>query len=137
MLLRIPGPTIDSGWAVDVERSAAAATSAPLDVAFPLYGWDFGPDGQRSVTYLEAQGVASSTKAPVQRGPTGALYYDWQDESGGAHETWFDDGTSTTWTLAAWDPQTLDPSVGVVFWGLGSEDPALWDTLASNLQGAP
>jgi hypothetical protein len=132
-----PGPTIDSGWAVDVERSAASQTSAPLDVAFPLYGWDFGPnDVQRAVTYLEAEGVASSTKASVQRGPTGALYYDWQDESGGAHETWFDDGTSTTWTLAAWDPQTLDPNVGVVFWGLGNEDPALWDTIASNLQVA-
>jgi spore germination protein YaaH len=128
-----PGPTIDSGWAVDVERSARAQTSVPLDVAFPLYGWDFGFSGQRSVTYLEAQGVASDTHASVQRGPTGALYYDWQDENGGSHETWFDDGTSTSWTLAAWDTQTLPADVGVVFWGLGSEDPALWDTLAQEM----
>lgn len=125
-----PGPTIDSGWAVDVERSARAETTAPLDVAVPLYGWDFGPDGQRSVSYLEAEAVASETKASLQRGPTGALYYDWQDPTGGAHETWFDDGTSTSWTLAAWDTKTLPPDVGVVFWGLGSEDPALWETLA-------
>ena len=102
-------------------------------MAFPLYGWDFGPSGQRSVTYLEAQGVASDTHASVQRGPTGTLYYDWQDESSGSHETWFDDGTSTSWTLAAWDTQTLPADVGVVFWGLGSEDPALWDTLAQEL----
>ena len=127
------GPTIDSGWAVDVERSASKQTSAPLDVAFPLYGWDFGPSGQRSVTYLEAQGVAASTGAQVSRGPTGALYYDWQDESGGAHETWFDDGTSTSWTLAAWDTTTLQADVGVVFWGLGAEDPALWSTLAQEV----
>jgi spore germination protein YaaH len=126
-----PGPTIDSGWAVDVYRAARNETSAPLDVSFPLYGWDFGPDGQRSVSYLEAQAVASSTRASLQRGPTGALYYDWQDEGGGAHETWFDDGTSTTWTLAAWDSQTLPSDVGVLFWGLGGEDPALWDTIAS------
>ncbi|HEY6462036.1 MAG TPA: hypothetical protein VIY73_17840, partial [Polyangiaceae bacterium] len=125
-----PGPTIDSGWAVDVERAAASETTAPLDVAVPLYGWDFGPSGQRSVTYLEAQGLAASANVSPQRGPTGALYFDWTDTDGGAHETWYDDGTSTTWTLAAWDNKTLPPSVGVVFWGLGSEDPALWDTLA-------
>jgi len=130
-----PGPTIDSGWAVDVYRAARGETTAPLDVAFPLYGWDFGPDGQRSVSYLEAEAVASTTNASLQRGPTGALYYDWQDEAGGAHETWFDDGTSTTWTLAAWDLQTLPSDVGVLFWGLGGEDPALWDTIESNEQG--
>jgi spore germination protein YaaH len=127
------GPTIDSGWAVDVMRATAAATSAPLDVAFPLYGWDFGPGGQKAVTFLDAQSVASDTGASVQRGPTGSLFYDWQDESGGSHETWFDDATSTSWTLAAWDTVTLPPSVGVVFWGLGSEDPSLWDTLASEV----
>jgi spore germination protein YaaH len=128
-----PGPTIDSGWAVDVERSVSSETSATLDVAVPLYGWDFGPAAARSVTFLEAQGVASQTGAAVVRGPTGALHYDWQDEGGGAHETWFDDGTSTSWTLAAWDTGTLPAQVGVVFWGLGSEDPALWSTLAQEM----
>jgi hypothetical protein len=128
-----PGPTIDSGWAVDVMRATAAATNAPLDVAFPLYGWDFGPGGQRAVTFLEAQSVANDTSASVQRSPTGSLFYDWQGDSGGSHETWFDDATSTSWTLAAWDTGTLPPDIGVVFWGLGSEDPTLWDTLASEV----
>jgi spore germination protein YaaH len=128
-----PGPTIDSGWAVDVQRAARASTAAPLDVAFPLYGWDFGPEAQRAVTTVEAQGVAEQAHAHVQRGPSGALFYDWQDESGGDHETWFDDGTSASWTLSAWDAQTLPPDVGVVFWGLGSEDPALWDTVAKGM----
>jgi hypothetical protein len=126
-----PGPTLDPGWAVDVARAARAQSGVALDVAFPLYGWDFGPNGQRAVSYLEAQSVAAQSRATVQRGPTGALFYDWQDEAGGAHETWFDDGTSASWTLAAWDPQTLPADVGVVFWGLGSEDPALWATLAT------
>lgn len=128
-----PGPTIDSGWAVDVERSAASGTSAPLDVAVPLYGTDFGPNGQRAVSFLEAQSVAAETNASLQRGPTGAVYYDWTDGNGGTHETWFDDATSTSWALAAWDAQTLPPNVGVVYWGLGSEDPALWDTLAQEV----
>ena len=128
-----PGPTIDSGWAVDVARAVAAETSAPIDLSVPLYGWDFGPQGQRSVGFFEAQSVAADTQANVQRGPTGTLFYDWQDDTGGAHETWFDDAASTSWTLAAWDTQTLPPGVGVVYWGLGSEDPALWDTLAREM----
>ena len=49
------------------------------------------------------------------------------------HETWFDDATSTSWALAAWDTQTLPASVGVVYWGLGAEDPALWDTIAGGM----
>jgi len=125
-----PGPTIDPGWAVDAQRSAASQTALPMDVAVPLYGWDFGPQGQRAVTFDEAVGVASDAGATIRRGPTGAELYDWQDTTGGAHETWFDDAVSTSWTLAAWDTQTLPADVGVVYWGLGSEDPSLWDTLA-------
>lgn len=128
------GPTIDPGWAVDVERAARMRTSAPLDVSYPLYGWDFGPGGaNRSVSYLEAQQVAGDTHATVRRGPTGELFYDWADPAGGAHETWFDDATSTSWALAAWDTQTLPSDVGIVFWGLGSEDPQLWTTLAGEV----
>jgi hypothetical protein len=129
-----PGPTIDPGWAVDVERAARAKTSALLDVSYPLYGWDFGPNGaNRSVSFLEAQQVAGDTHATVRRGPTGELFYDWTDPAGGGHETWFDDATSTSWALAAWDGQTLPSDVGLVFWGLGSEDPQLWTTLAGDV----
>jgi hypothetical protein len=129
-----PGPTIDPGWAVDVERAARRNTSAPLDVSYPLYGWDFGPNAtNRSVSFLEAQQVAGDTRATVKRGPTGELFYDWRDPGGGAHETWFDDATSTSWALAAWDTQTLPADVGIVFWGLGSEDPQLWTTLAGEV----
>ncbi|HEX8791517.1 MAG TPA: hypothetical protein VF765_11250 [Polyangiaceae bacterium] len=128
------GPTIDPGWAVDVERTARGSTSAPVDVSYPLYGWDFGPNGaSRSVSYLEAEQVAGDTHATVRRGPTGEPFYDWTDTAGGSHETWFDDATSTSWALAAWDTQTLPGDVGVVFWGLGSEDPQLWTTLAGEV----
>jgi hypothetical protein len=125
-----PGPTIDPGWAVDAQRAEASVTSVPMDVAIPLYGWDFGPQGQRAVTFTEATGVAADSGASIQRGATGAEFYDWQDTTGGSHETWFDDAVSTSWTLAAWDTQTLPADVGVVYWGLGAEDPTLWDTLA-------
>jgi hypothetical protein len=129
-----PGPTIDPGWAVAVERAARANASGLLDVSYPLYGWDFGPNAtNRSVSFLEAQQVAADTRATLKRGPTGELFYDWTDPAGGAHQTWFDDATSTSWALAAWDTQTLPGDVGIVFWGLGSEDPQLWTTLAGEV----
>ena len=52
-----PGPTIDPGWAVDAVRFAANG-GGNVDIAYPLYGTDFGPGGRRSVTYTEAVGVS-------------------------------------------------------------------------------
>jgi glycosyl hydrolase family 18 (putative chitinase) len=128
------GPTIDSGWAVDAMRFAESrAGTTPLDVAFPLYGTDFSALGERSVTFLEATAVAEQQGATPARGPTGALNYGWVDESGQAHVTWYDDGVSTVRTLHAWDTATLPANVGVVFYGLGAEDPALWDTISRGM----
>lgn len=130
-----PGPTIDSGWAVDVARLALPLVgSTPLDVAVPLYGTDFSASGERPVTYLEARAVADSTHAALARGPNGALHFAWSDAAGQGHETWFDDGTSTARVLHAWDTSTLPVGVGVVFYGLGAEDPMLWDTVARGMQ---
>jgi hypothetical protein len=129
-----PGPTIDTGWAVVVEQDVGGATRAPLDVAYPLYGWDFGPTGQTPVSWSTATTTASDRHASIQHGPTGAPFYDWTDDMGGAHETWFDDAASTSMGLRAWDAQTIPPDVGVVFWGLGSEDPSLWPTLARGMR---
>jgi hypothetical protein len=112
----------------------APRTDHPLDVAVPLYGTDFGSGGPRPVTYLEARAVADSTHSDVARGPNGTLHFQWMDQAGGGHETWFDDGVSTARILHAWDPGTLPASVGVVFYGLGAEDPMLWDTVMRGMQ---
>jgi hypothetical protein len=128
-----PGPTIDTGWAVVVEQDVRGATRAPVDVAYPLYGWDFGPAGPLPVSWSVATSTARDRHADIARGPTGAPFYDWTDDSGAAHETWFDDAASTSMGLRAWDVQTMPGDVGVVFWGLGSEDPSLWSTLARGM----
>ncbi|MGZ3450214.1 MAG: hypothetical protein ACXVEF_11505 [Polyangiales bacterium] len=126
-----PGPTTDPGWTVDVARKvrALAGSSVALDVAYPLYGTDFSP-APRSITFLEAMGIASSRGLTVQRGPTGAPHLSWTDTAGVAHESWFDDASSTLRALRAFDVETLPPSVGLVFYGLGAEDPALFPALA-------
>lgn len=125
-----PGPTLDSGWAVDAVRHARAKAGAtPLDISMPLYGTDFGPRGLRSVTWLEATAKAAEKRARVERGPSGAPFFRWVDQ-GQPHETWFDDAFSTGLALGAWSYDVLPPDVGVVFYGLGAEEPALWDRLA-------
>jgi spore germination protein YaaH len=84
------------------------------------------------VTYLEAFGVASLAQVRIERGPTGAPFFTWRDGAG-PHVTWFDDAESTARGLGAWTHDVLPPDVGVLFYGLGAEDPRLWDELAVRL----
>jgi spore germination protein YaaH len=126
-----PGPTIDPGWAVDAVR--LARTDFPnVDVSYPLYGMDFGPRGTRPVTYLEAFGIAALAGARIDRGPSGAPFVAWRDGAG-LHFTWFDDAESTARALGAFGHDVLPPDVGVLFYGLGAEEPRLWDELAARL----
>jgi len=127
-----PGPTIDTGWATDAVR-LALGSSRNVDVSFPLYGTDFGPRGHRSVTYLEATAVAQVASAPIVRSPSGALSVAWTSPEGEPHATWFDDAESTARGLGAWSYDVLPAEVGVVFYGLGAEDPNLWVRLAARM----
>ena len=101
-----------------------------VDVAFPLYGVDFGPSGQRLVTFLEAVGLAQTESVAVGRGPTYVPAFAYTDIDGKAHQVWFDDSASTLVALRAYDPQTLPSAVGIVFYGLGAEDPSLWKDIS-------
>lgn len=124
-----PGPTVDPGWAVDAARTALKDTSA-VDIALPLYGTDFGPRGPRAISWLEATGLASSSHVEIQRGPTTSPFFRYVT-LGEPHELWFDDATSTANALGAWRYDVLPPNVGVVFYGLGAEEPGLFERLAS------
>ncbi len=87
-------------------------------------------DQSRAVTYLEARGLAATAGARLARGPTHALTFSWSDAQGVPHVVWFDDAVSTTQALAGFRPEVLPADVGVVFYGLGAEDPALFPALA-------
>jgi spore germination protein YaaH len=127
-----PGPTIDPGWAVDAVRLAKRDAPA-VDIAYPLYGTDFGPRGHRSVTYLEAEGTAEATGAPIEHGPTTAPFLRYVAYGNEPHELWFDDADSTARALAAWSYDTLPADVGVVFYGLGAEQPDLFESLGARM----
>ena len=129
---RSPGPTIDPGWAVDAVRLAKRDAPA-VDIAYPLYGTDFGPRGHRPTTYLEAIALAKVTGSPIQRGPTTASFVRYSAYGNEPHEVWFDDADSTARALSAWTYDTLPADVGVVFYGLGAEQPNLFETLAARM----
>jgi len=126
-----PGPTIEPGWAVDAARLALRDAPGRVDLAYPLYGSDFGPRGRRSVTYFDAISMAQVSERPVERGPTGAPFVRFRAFGGEVHELWFDDAESTARALGAWSYGALPPEVGVVFYGLGAEDPTLFERVGA------
>lgn len=126
-----PGPTLDPGWATDAVR-LALREQRETAVAVPLYGTDFGPRGPRGVSVLEARGLASTHGAVPRRGPTGALTFSYA-EAGATHEVWYDDAESTGLALGAF-ATSLPPEVGVLYYGLGAEDPSLFQQLAERTQ---
>lgn len=127
-----PGPTIDPGWAVDAVRLARSDAPA-VDIAYPLYGTDFGPRGRRSITWLEATATASAFGARIERGPTTAPFVRYSGYGNEPHELWFDDTDSTARALAAWGHDVLPPDVGVVFYGLGAEEPGLFERIGARM----
>jgi hypothetical protein len=128
-----PGPDIDPAWAVSAVRDAMSKATVPMDVAFPLYGTDFSDLGNRFVSYEEALATAIDANVVPVRDETSELHFDWIDRAGHAHHTWAEDGVAASRTLHAWDPGTLPLSVGVLLYGVGAEDPLLWDTIARGL----
>jgi len=129
---RAPGPTIDPGWAVDAVR-LARGDFANVDVSYPLYGMDFGPRGRRPVIYHDAIAISTIAKAPIERGPTGAPFISYLAFGGEQHQLWFDDAESTGRALGAWTGDVLPLDVGVLFYGLGAEDPALFERLGARM----
>ncbi len=134
-----PGPTLDSGWAVDAVRfaqstvSSAGNTTALYDIAAPLYGWDFSQNTQRSVTWLEATALGETYGVAPQRMPGGEEELAYTDEYDIKHTVVYDDASSTTTFLHAWDTSTLPQQVGVVLWGFGAEDPETFASIAKAL----
>lgn len=129
-----PGPGTEVGWIGDVTRLALARVSAtPISFTLPLYGTAFetlneGRIEERPVTFLEALGLAGNYQAQVQRTTPGALHFSYTPETGARREVWFDDARSLRGYLRGLDG-TLPAETGVFYYGLGSEDPALWGGL--------
>ena len=108
---------------------AIGSGAKSLDVAVPLYGYDFGPGTETPIGFSEAHDLQVFYRADVKREANGVLHFAYDDRVKGHHEIWYDDTISTVRTLEAWQPEALPAEVGVVYYGLGAEDPALWLSL--------
>ncbi|RYE83097.1 MAG: hypothetical protein EOO75_19770 [Myxococcales bacterium] len=127
------GPSTDAAWAAGaVAWAAQQAPSAQRSVTMPLFGTDFGDRGSRSLTYLEATALARYHDAGVDRSESGTPHFAYTDEAGVGHDVWFDDLLSTRLTLGAW-ADGLPADVGVLYYGLGAEEPDLWRGLARSM----
>jgi spore germination protein YaaH len=129
-----PGPTTSASWISSVVSYAQQTSpTLPMQFAVPLYGTYFGPQGQRQLSYLEAVGLAGDKHIEILRSEAGALHYSYQQPSGERTEVYFDDAHSTIQMLSQIDESVL-PSVGILYYGVGGEDPALWSTLREKMK---
>jgi hypothetical protein len=127
-----PGPTLDPGWAVDALR--LALNDFPrCDISVPLYGIDFGPRGRRPTTWFEAQAITTKGGIHIEHGPTGSPFFKYVLFGNETHELWYDDATSTARALGAWTLDVLPAEVGVLFYGLGAEDPTLFESIGGRM----
>jgi spore germination protein YaaH len=126
-----PGPTIDPTWAVAAVRLAKSEFPR-VDIAYPLYGMGFALRGNRPSSYDEAHAIAADQNVPIERGDTGAPFIRYS-AAGERRELWFDDLQSTRRALGSWNVDVLPADVGVLFYGLGSEDPELFDGLSARM----
>lgn len=131
----VPGPTTASDWITRVVTFARSQTNtASLSFSLPLYGTYFGATKtQRQVSYAEAAGMAASRHIEIlRREDTGSLYFSFSD-AGGVSTVVFDDSHSLLRTLSEVDAG-VPADVGVLYYGLGGEDPNLFAALKERMK---
>lgn len=135
-----PGPTLDADWILQAAAFAQKSISVDkLDVAVPLYGIDFRlqqtPTRQiveeSAVSFSEASALATTHGQTAQGGDGEALHFAYKDGSGQEHEVWYEDSASILQGLRDIPEKNLPLSAGVIYVGLGGEDPDLWADLVA------
>lgn len=113
-----------------------AVTSIPRDKTFlgvPTYGYDWplpyeqGKTRARSISPQQALALARRFGAEISYDETAqAPFFFYRDESGNAHEVWFEDARSAQQKLLLLNEYSLH---GVGFWSLMRDFPQLWGVL--------
>jgi spore germination protein YaaH len=141
-----PGPTLDADWVLQAATFAGkSGVTDKLDVSVPLYGIDFRltttPTRQIAdetpVSYAEAQALSLTYGVTPQGGDGEALHFSYKTNDGQEHEVWYEDSASILQGLRALPTASLPPSAGVVYFGVGGEDPELFADLAEAMGVSP
>lgn len=124
-----PGATSDLDWATQVADFIATMPSKSKYVlGSGIYGmdWPAGGGASHPATPLEWSDVQNLIAAvgatPVVDPIAGAPHFSYTDAQGIGHDVWYNDAAS----LAAHVRLAHDRGLGIGFWRLGREDPALW-----------
>ncbi len=128
-----PGPISPPGWVVDVlDYAASVSDLQTVQFGMPFYGysWPRGNPPAQATTWSSVQPWIESFNVEVQRLPeSGEAFIDYKPRGLPRQVVVFNDGESVRARLET--VLAAHPDVGgLAIWGLGGEDPAVWDALA-------
>lgn len=130
--LHNPGPISSQKWIeAAVDNIAAKIPSNKIVLNLAAYGYDFGQDSVKNVTYQEALMLARGSNAKIDFGDdTYNLYFPYVGSDGTRHDVYFTDAATNFNTMRFASEYGL---AGTAIWRLGSEDNRLWDFYASSM----
>ncbi len=130
--LHNPGPISSQKWIeAAVDNIAAKIPSNKIVLNLAAYGYDFGKDSVKNVTYQEALMLARGSNATIDfSGETYNLHFSYMGNDESRHEVYFTDAATNFNTMRFASQYGL---AGTAIWRLGSEDNRLWDFYASSM----
>jgi spore germination protein YaaH len=135
-----PGPISAADWANDVITYAVTQVKDPnkIQMGIPLYGYDWVVNGKTAgVTSLDVENLIKLYHPTINTEPDGGEKYFTYTAGGANHTVYYQDASSITKTLEAFDEYNMGTYIGGVgVWRLGSEDSSLWLALCKKLKPA-
>lgn len=132
-----PGPVADLGWVNDVIEYALSTTAANrVRVGIPFYGysWTRGRPPARATTWEAAARLVEQFKLePVRDAASGELNLELDVSGLPTQEIYVSDAATTAGRLQALGGSATG---GIAIWGIGGEDPAIWQVLRSQRPAA-
>jgi spore germination protein len=127
-----PGPSTPLEWLDQViEHAKEQIEPSKITIALSTMGWiwpEENPEAQRAfsyATYTEAVNQSESSLPQPQRDENGELYLNIEHQEQ-RYQAWYMDKTSLE-TKIDWITTHHSDIGGVALWGLGNEDPEIWD----------
>lgn len=128
------GAIAPASWVDQVAAFAAGQISpSKVELALPLYGYDWVGSKGTGVTYTEVQALINRYRPRIRWSGTDQEYwFTYRDAARVTHTVWYSERRSTEVRLASVAKHGLG---GVGFWRLGGEDMTVWDATRATLSG--
>lgn len=127
-----PGPIADIRWVENnLKYALRFIPKTKLYLGIAAYGYDWGPDGTKTVQYSETMEAATQYGAKLNWDESAQVPYFKYYDNDSEHQVWFENSRSLAAKL---DLVTKYDIRGVALWRLGQEDPVYWQTLREKLR---